>query len=292
LTILGVDYAWGRPQPALIAAAGYRFALRYLSNDSGKNLSESEAKALLAAGLDIGVVWETTANRALSGAAGGTADGTRAKAQADICGAPPGSAIYFAVDFDAQPNHMPTIDAYAAAFAAAIAPHPAGVYGGLAVCNRLTRLTYRWQTAAWSHGWRSPGVCLYQRIGQALIDGVGCDVNEQLAPFGGWLAAPPSAAHGGPVFSEVTVDMSVLHSAFYPPPELNAKGEGWYPDPLPIPFAKIAGQPIIQGSNPETDGSVWASAQVMMQDRDGGTKVTYRKLSDGVTPGFTVRWFD
>lgn len=226
MTVLGVDYAWGRPQPVHIAAAGYRFVMRYLSNDSGKNLTTSEAKALLAAGLDIGVVWETTANRAMSGAPGGAADGSRAKAQADMAGAPAGSAIYFAVDFDAQPNQMPTIDAYANAFAKAIAPHPVGVYGGLAICNRFLRLPYRWQTAAWSHGWRADGVCLYQRIGQALIDGVGCDVNEQLAPFGGWRSQPaPPAPSPAPLPPPIHFGDAMTRNPYQIP--VGANGKGW-----------------------------------------------------------------
>ena len=55
----GVDYSWEHPSPASLHAAGYRFAVRYLSYDTtGKNLSRSEANALWAAGVDVVANWE------------------------------------------------------------------------------------------------------------------------------------------------------------------------------------------------------------------------------------------
>src|SRR3569832_2476214 len=90
----GGDYAWARPSPSDLRASGYTFAARYLSYDtSGKNLSHGEADSLLANGLDVVVVWETTADCVLSGYAGGLRGGD---------GMPGSRPIYFAIDFDAS----------------------------------------------------------------------------------------------------------------------------------------------------------------------------------------------
>src|SRR5438067_13461465 len=99
----GVDYPWSHPAPAALRAAGIGFAMRYLSTDASKNLTRSEADALAAEGIWVGVVWETTATRMLSGYAGGAADAATALRQANACGMPPGRPIYFAADFDVTP---------------------------------------------------------------------------------------------------------------------------------------------------------------------------------------------
>jgi hypothetical protein len=66
-TATGIDYAWSHPPPAQIQAEGYSFAARYLSYDTtGKSLTPGEAQALWSAGVDVVVVWEQTANAALS----------------------------------------------------------------------------------------------------------------------------------------------------------------------------------------------------------------------------------
>lgn len=192
---LGIDYAWSKPRPAAIKAAGYAFVCRYLSNDPKKNLTAAEAGALHALGISVAVVWEATANRALGGAAAGATDGREAKTQAATCGLPDSAAIYYAVDFDAQPGQFPAIVAYQQAFASAIAPHPVGVYGGVAVVSYMTGhgARYGWQTAAWSRGQRTGAASLFQRVQQVRVDGVLCDVNEATGDFGAWTTDPPPA---------------------------------------------------------------------------------------------------
>src|ERR1700722_3563753 len=78
----GVDYSFARPSPASIVAGGYTFVVRYLSNESAKNLSASEAAALKAAGLDIVCNWEDSATNALNGYNQGVTDAQTANAQA------------------------------------------------------------------------------------------------------------------------------------------------------------------------------------------------------------------
>jgi hypothetical protein len=85
-----------------LKAQGYDFAMRYYSNNAAKNLSLGEARALSAAGLRIGVVWETSGTHAgFFSRAQGLADGAQAWRMArESIGQPFGSAIYFAVDYD------------------------------------------------------------------------------------------------------------------------------------------------------------------------------------------------
>lgn len=85
-----------------LKAQGYDFALRYYSNNAAKNLSLGEARALSGAGLQIGVVWESSGTHAnFFTRAQGLADGAQAFRMAqESIGQPFGSAIYFAVDYD------------------------------------------------------------------------------------------------------------------------------------------------------------------------------------------------
>src|SRR5512138_2249096 len=108
----GVDYAWSRPDPAGLYAAGKRFASRYLSyDDTGKNLTLVEAEQLAAAGIAIVANWEWRAGDAKSGFAGGAQYGAEAERQAAACGMPAGRPIYFSVDYDPAGNYGP-VDAY------------------------------------------------------------------------------------------------------------------------------------------------------------------------------------
>jgi len=84
----GADYSQRTADAHALRKAGMTFAMRYLSHDDGKNLHQEEARLLSSAGIDVGVVWETTANRALSGHAGGVQDAHQAAAQAKACGMP------------------------------------------------------------------------------------------------------------------------------------------------------------------------------------------------------------
>lgn len=81
---------------------GFDFAVRYYSHSAWKNLSLGEARALSAAGLQIGVVWETAGTKAsFFNRAQGLADASAALLMAAQMGQPAGSAIYFAVDYNA-----------------------------------------------------------------------------------------------------------------------------------------------------------------------------------------------
>lgn len=204
-TRTGLDYAYGHPRPSVIRAAGHRFVCRYLADTANpKNLTAVERDALLDGGLDVVLVFEQGATRALAGSGTGTRDGATAKARADALGAPPTAAIYAAVDFGPSAVQMPDVLAYLRGFARGCAPHPLGVYGGWATIDAAHRagLTrYLWQAGAWStfrdpesgrHAYRlHPASVLRQHAGTVMIDGVACDLDDALAAdYGGWTGNP------------------------------------------------------------------------------------------------------
>lgn len=99
-----------------IAVAGFVSVGRYL-----KSLTRAEVDALHAAEIGLWLIFETTATRALGGAAAGESDGVKAASQAKALGAPPGTVIYWTVDTDVLPTQLPAVGAYGLKFGAAIA---------------------------------------------------------------------------------------------------------------------------------------------------------------------------
>ena len=107
--------------------------------------SASEAQQLSSLGLKIVAVWESHSRKQSHFTySSGYSDAMEAYSQARAVGQPAGSAIYFAVDFNAQ--LLEPIDEYfhgiAAGMAAASggnAGYAIGVYGSGAVCDELKR---------------------------------------------------------------------------------------------------------------------------------------------------------
>lgn len=179
---------------AAFARDGYRFVCRYLVPASWKALTRAEAETISAAGLRIVSVFETKADRALGGYASGTADGKTALSVAKAVGQPEGSAIYFAVDFDASASQMPKVIDYIRGCAEAAQGYAAGVYGSASVveavqaagvCNRY------WQTLAWSRGRVVDGIHIYQYDngpdGLGLsVNGIKVDLDYGYGDYGGW----------------------------------------------------------------------------------------------------------
>ena len=186
----GIDYAFGRPSIAALKAAGIRFVCRYLSHSPSKNLTADEARSLSDAGIWIVVVWETTANRALDGYAGGAADAADAQAQAQACGMPAGRPVYFAVDWDATSGQQAAINAYLDGAASELGRANVGIYGGYGPVKRALdggHAAWAWQTYAWSGGRWDSRAQLQQYSNDHTFDGVGCDYDRATAgDFGQW----------------------------------------------------------------------------------------------------------
>lgn len=191
MTTFGVDYAWGRPGPAALKAAGAHFACRYLSHDTtGKNLTRAEADQLSKARIALVVVWESGAQRALSGHAAGAADARAALSQAQACGMPAGRPIYFAVDFDATAGQQATINAYLDGAASVLGRARVGLYAGYYVIKRAFdahKITWGWQTYAWSGGHWDSRAQLQQYSNNHKIGGVGLDYDRAMtSDYGQW----------------------------------------------------------------------------------------------------------
>ena len=200
-----VDYSWGRvggtntAHAQAVAAAGYVGAMRYLCypGDGIKQLRADEVAALHAQGLAVGVVWETTADRAAQGYQAGLSDAQEANRQADALGFPADRPIYYAVDFDGSWDQVrPYFDG-----ARAAAGRPVGIYGSYRVVEACD-LGWVWQCAAWSgngngtagsiQGRRASSKArLFQKVGYVLGDT--CDVNDVLSTdWGGWHPDHPT----------------------------------------------------------------------------------------------------
>lgn len=189
-SIPGVDYAWSHPGGAALKTAGKQFACRYLSPDSGKNLTKAEAADLAAHGVWAVVVWESTAARAKAGRTAGIADAKTAVVQATAAGMPSSRPIFFAVDFDATEADQTAINAYLDGAASVIGRGRVGIYGGYYPVKRALdggHASWAWQTIAWSGGqWDSRAV-IRQGL-QKTIGGVSCDLNTAVAAdYGQWM---------------------------------------------------------------------------------------------------------
>ncbi|MFC5470167.1 DUF1906 domain-containing protein [Cohnella suwonensis] len=174
-----------------IAKEGYKFAARYLVPDSysWKRLTPSEAQAITNAGMQIVSVYETSANRPAGGSSAGQQDGASARKEAQTLKQSTGSAIYFAVDYDAQPQDYDEIEQYLKAAAAQIPGYDAGVYGSYAVVEEMYKRSACkrfWQTYAWSGGKKSAHANLYQYKNGVTVGGVQADLNDGYGNEGWW----------------------------------------------------------------------------------------------------------
>ena len=195
----GVDYSWARPSPSGLRSAGYTFAVRYFSFDTtGKNLTASEARALQSAGLDIVSNWESGASDALKGRARGASDAQEALRQATAAGMPAGRPIYFSVDFDAQPSQQAVLNDYFDGVASVLGRAATGAYGGIGPIQRLFdagKISFGWQTFAWSAGRWEPRAQLRQVRNNVTIAGGACDIDQSQADdFGQWGAVTSPVA--------------------------------------------------------------------------------------------------
>lgn len=230
---LGADYAGGRPGGAALAAAGYRFACRYLTDGGptlpGKLLTSDELADLLAHGIAVVCAWETTADRMRAGAPAGRDDGAQAAAVLARLGIPSDRPVYFAADWDAAPDDQPAIDAYLGGAAEQLGPGRVGVYGDYWVVGRCLTAgsaARAWQTLAWSggHVGVDPRVDLLQRIGTTYVAGVPCDTNESLTPDYGQYPSPEVAMLPDDVWAALVADPYPNAS---PPKKLAGTLLGW-----------------------------------------------------------------
>lgn len=189
--IVGIDYSWARPGGAAIAAAGYRFAMRYVPypGHQGKGLSIAERDDLHAHGIAIGLVFESTANRPLGGYDAGVYDATATIEALESLSWPP-RPVYFAVDFDIQPAQLGALTAYMRGVGSVLGVQRVGVYGGIRAlehCRDHGLATWYWQALAWSGGRAFPGRHLYQYLNGQTLAGGEIDLNAAYTEdYGQW----------------------------------------------------------------------------------------------------------
>lgn len=152
----------GADAPCL-AGNGIIFVFRYYSattTSPTKRLTLAEAQALVSAGIQIGAVYEDgpTSVDYFSNARG-VKDGGRAWTYAQQIGQPAGSAIYFAVDYNAPSADLAAIASYYQGVqsgldtaSGGVSSYSIGVYGSGLVCQTIKQdqnlAKYSWMAEA------------------------------------------------------------------------------------------------------------------------------------------------
>lgn len=177
MNIEGVDYSATPPGAAALKAAGKSFALRYLSRDS-RGLTRGEYDDLVGNGFDVGLIFESTADRALDDYPAGMFDAEYSQEMINELMLPQKSPVYFTADFDAATWQLVTIDSYLNGAASVIGQPRIGIYGKFSVieyCWLHGNARYFWQTSAWSGPYLSDHAHLYQYAYNHDINGTECD---------------------------------------------------------------------------------------------------------------------
>ena len=152
----GVDYSAARPSIATLKKYDVQFVCRYIAAiDMEFDLSQSEVKELLGAGIAIVPVFETYPSRALGGFTAGANDAHEAELFIQDRGLPKDSVIYFTVDFNPDATQMESVKEYFRGISSVHGIINTGVYGGYYTVRTLKSyglVGYVWQTYAWSSG--------------------------------------------------------------------------------------------------------------------------------------------
>lgn len=204
------DYSWARPSPRSLADAGCIGVVRYLGpGNGGRDLSKAEMSALHAAGLGVGVVWETTTTAALAGFKAGMGDIEAANRWADANDVPEHLPIFVAVDTDVTPDQVrgPVADTFHGALQRSGRPvRPYGEADVLDIlCGELGLMPCGWQCMAWSRGRLSALRCLYQLYPPVM--GGQVDKNE-LGPMPTDFLWHPDIAFAAPLEHGDALDMA------------------------------------------------------------------------------------
>jgi hypothetical protein len=185
------------------------FVARYYRDPASRwpTLSAAEARMVSATGMRLVAVWESHSHRPdYFNYAAGYADAIAASGQAKGIGQPAGSAIYFAIDFNAQEADIRgAVDRYFRGVAAGlqtaargVPEYRVGVYGSGAVCDYLKRARlaeYAWlsNSTAWS-GYDSFADWNIRQGKQSPALSFSHDSNEARGEYGGFQIAGEPAS--------------------------------------------------------------------------------------------------
>ncbi|ASA24611.1 DUF1906 domain-containing protein [Paenibacillus donghaensis] len=180
-----------------MVSSGLTFVGRYykpsVAGSYEDRLQKPEAQTISNAGMSIFSIYQYDARSTASfTSAQAHTDGATAVNQAVAAGQPTGTAIYFAVDYDATASDLSNIivpyfkivktylDSYG---------YQLGVYGGyrttITVGAAIPSI-YRFQTDSWSNGQADPSRRLYQYTHNTAICSSTMDKVESIGSFGGW----------------------------------------------------------------------------------------------------------
>lgn len=193
--MLGFDYSGGPIAPSVLKAMGCEVVFRYVSTPGNpKNITAEEYRELTAAGITVGLVYETTADWMLGGYSAGLAAARSARAQVSAVGYPTVHPIWYAADFDTtvQPHALTqVVDALHGCADGEGSKTLVRAYGDLAVIEGAYAVGFTggWQTVAWSGSiWSA--YALIRQTGQTTISGgVQVDIDDDLGPL---FPAPPA----------------------------------------------------------------------------------------------------
>jgi hypothetical protein len=247
-------------------AAGFDAVLRYLplppgalQHDNVGRLTAEEVLAYHAAGLGIGIVWETTQYRPIMGAAGGSVDGFQARTAANALGFPPDHPIFGSVDFPPTPGQLPLVAAYLQT--AGFEPYANG--------PTLTHLQAR---HSWMHNWGGsnfPDPHIHQQGGQVTIAGVACDLNDCYHNDCIWWPAgspynPQPPVQAQPQAPPVHFEEDNMTKLPVTVPALDDQGNG------SVPIPGVAGRVVsvnLNGNDPNHEGYNGLRPDFQMSDR-------------------------
>lgn len=239
MTREGIDFSGPRPTAATLKAAGKSFVVRYVSfGEHAKEITASEARYWQDNGIDIVIVHESTAARALTGFSGGVMDADVARDNVIAAGGPSdGGVVYFAVDFDVQPMQVPSVLNYLSGAVSVLGHDKVGVYGGVRIISETFKANtceWLWQTYAWSQGVRHPGGHLYQYLNGQKLGNLDVDFDRAYTiDFGQWnFQGDDMAASADQIMQGITDLQKGLNLALYGDNRDDGKDANTHPENL------------------------------------------------------------
>lgn len=202
----GIDMALdSRDVAQELKGSGLHFVARYYRSPMSRwpTLSAEEARTVSENGMKLVAVWEYLSNRPEHFTyERGFSDAITAYQQARAIGQPSGSAIYFAVDYNAPERdiagavnqYFRGVRAGLTAAGGGVLPYRVGVYGSGAVCAYLKRFRladYAWLSASLSwFGSREFGDWNIRQGSRSTLLSFDHDVNEAKDDYGGFTVSP------------------------------------------------------------------------------------------------------
>ncbi|MCE5289574.1 MAG: DUF1906 domain-containing protein [Nocardiaceae bacterium] len=197
-----IDYAGGVPSAAAIAAAGFKGAIRYVSDRRpgaewmvGKPMLQTEAQALQAAGLAVVSCYQFGKGDTSDWRGGYDAGIKHAKRGLELhlaAGGPKNKPIYMSIDDNPTFDEFETLIApFLKGCQEVLGKNLTGVYANAPTIGWAADAGFG--TYFWQHNWGSNGVVhpaahIHQyEIDKFTVDGVGVDRNKILkADYGRW----------------------------------------------------------------------------------------------------------